>query len=85
MHVITCHFHENNCLTAINKIDLSTIQIENIVALFSSGLQLVCAGTGLCLLVCYKRQVNIDRTGDHPLKLINQVLKYAWKHKCPEI
>ena len=77
-------YFQNNCLIAINKIDLSTIQIENIVALFSSGLQLVCAGTGLCLLVCYKRQLNIDRTGDHPLKLINQVLKYAWKHKCPE-
>ena len=73
-----------NCIIAINEIDLSTIQIENIAALLSSGLQLVCAGTGLCLLVCYKSQLNIDRTGDHPLKLIYQVLKYAWKHKCPK-
>ena len=66
-----------NCIIAINEIDLSTIQIENIAALLSSGLQLVCAGTGLCLLVCYKSQLNIDRTGDHPLKLIYQVLKLS--------
>ena len=72
------------CIIEINELDVSMIQIENIVGLFSSGLQLVCAGTGLCLLVCYKRQLNIDQTGDHPLTLIYQVLKYAWKHKCPE-
>ena len=77
-------FYFQNCIIAINEIELSKIQIASIGGLFSSGLQLVCAGTGLCLLVCYKRQLNIDRTGDHPLKLIYQVLKYAWKHKCPE-
>ena len=49
-----------------------------------AGLQLVCACVGLCLLVYYKKHFNIDRTGEHPLKLIYQVLKYAWKHKCPE-
>ena len=48
------------------------------------GLQLVCACTGLCVLVRYKRQLNIDRTGEHPLKLIYQVLRYAWNHTCPE-
>ena len=48
------------------------------------GLQLVCACVGLCLLVHYKKHFNIDRTGEHPLKLIYQVLKYTWKHKCPE-
>ena len=73
-----------NCIIAINEIDLSIHQIDNIGGLFSSGLQLVCAGTGLCLLVCYKKKLNIDRTGDHPLMLIYQVLKYSWKHKCPE-
>ena len=49
-----------------------------------AGLQLVCACVGLCLLVYYKKHFNIDRTGEHPLKLIYQVLKYAWKHKRPE-
>ena len=39
------YFH--NCIIAINEIDLSTVQIESIVTLFSSGLQLICAGTGL--------------------------------------
>ena len=38
----------------------------------------------MVLLVEFKRHLNIDRTGDHPLKLIYQVLKYAWKHKVPE-
>ena len=48
------------------------------------GLQLVCACVGLFLLIGSKKYLNIDRTGEHPLKLIYGVLKYAWKHKCPE-
>ena len=60
------------------------IKIANISILFSVVLQLVCACTGLCVLVCYKRQLNIDRTGEHPLKLISRVLRYAWNHTCPE-
>ena len=55
-----------------------------IMAIIMAGLQLVCACVGLCLLVYYKKHFNIDRTGEHPLKLIYQVLNYAWKHKCPE-
>ena len=47
-------------------------------------LQLMCACIGVCLLVYSKKHLNIDQTGDHPLKLIYNVLKYAWKHKCPE-
>ena len=47
-------------------------------------LQLVCACVGLCLLVYYKKHLNIDRTGENLLKLIYKVLKYAWKHTCPE-
>ena len=60
------------------------IDIGNTTVLLCVGLQLVCACTGLCVLVCYKRQLNIDRTGEHPLKLIYQVLRYAWNHTCPE-
>ena len=52
--------------------------------IFMVALQLVCACAGLCLLVKYKKHFNIDQTGEHPLKLIYQVLKYAWKHTCPE-
>ena len=58
--------------------------VTGTVLLFMATLQLVCACVGLCLLVKYKKHFNIDRTGEHPLKLIYQVLKYAWKHKCPE-
>ena len=47
-------------------------------------LQFVCACVGLCLLVYYKKHLNIDRTGENLLKLICKVLKYAWKHTCPE-
>ena len=53
------------------------IDIANTVVLFGVGLQLVCACTGLCVLVRYKRQLKIDRTGEHPLKLIYRVLRYA--------
>ena len=73
-----------NCIIGMNDEVLSTIKILNIAGLLCSGLQLVCSATGLLLLVCYKRQLNVDRTGDHPLKLIYLVLKYAWQHKCPE-
>ena len=58
--------------------------VTGTAVLIMAGLQLVCACVGLCLLVYYKKHFNIDRTGEHPLKLIYQVLKYAWKHKCPE-
>ena len=60
------------------------IDIASTVISFFLSLQLVCACTGLCVLVHYKRQLNIDRTGKHPLKLIYQVLRYAWNHTCPE-
>ena len=60
------------------------IDIANTIVLIGVGLQLVCACTGLCVLVRYKRQLVIDRTGDHPLKLIYRVLRYAWNHTCPE-
>ena len=60
------------------------IDIATDVGMFSAGLQFLCGCVGLCLLVCYKRRLNIDRTGQHPLNLIYQVLKYSWKHKVPE-
>ena len=54
------------------------------IALIMAILQFVCACVGLCLLVYYKKHLNIDRTGENLLKLIYKVLKYAWKHTCPE-
>ena len=54
------------------------------VVLIMAILQFVCACVGLCLLVYYKKHLNIDRTGENLLKLIYKVLKYAWKHTCPE-
>ena len=52
--------------------------------LIMATLQLVCACAGLCLLVYYKKHLNVDRTGENLLKIIHKVLKYAWNHKCPE-
>ena len=52
--------------------------------LFMACLQLVSVCVATLILLYYKKHFNIDRTGEHPLKLIYQVLKYAWKHKCPE-
>ena len=62
----------------------STHVVYCTVLFIIASLQLVCTCVGLCLLVYYKKHFNIDRTGEHPLKLIYQVLKYAWEHKCPE-
>ena len=60
------------------------VLIANIFGICCGVLQLVCACTGLCMLVCFKRHLKIDRTGEHPVRLIYLVLKYAWYHKCPE-
>ena len=38
----------------------------------------------MCLLAYYKKFLIIDRIGSSPWKLVYQVLKYAWQHKCPE-
>ena len=59
-----------------------TISTTAIMVLGS--VQLVCAFVGLCLFLWSKKHLVIDRTGQHPLKLINMVLKYSWKHKVPE-
>ena len=49
-----------------------------------SFIQLMSSITGVCLLICYRKRLTIDQTGSHPLKLMYNVLKYSWKHKCPE-
>ena len=48
------------------------------------SLHIPCTIVGLCLLVCYKKHLNIDQIGSSPWTLVYQVLKYAWQHKCPE-
>ena len=60
------------------------VEIACISIIIMGSIQFVSSCVGLCLITCSKKHLNIDRTGDHPLKLIYQVLKYAWKHKCPE-
>ena len=49
-----------------------------------SFIQLVSSLTGVFLLACNKKRLVIDQTGSHPLKLMYNVLRYSWKHKCPE-
>ena len=39
---------------------------------------------GIFLLICYRTRFNIEKPGYNPLILIYKVLKYAWKHTCPE-
>ena len=43
-----------------------------------AGVQLVCACVGLFLLIGSKKYLNVDRTGEHPIKLIYGVLRYAF-------
>ena len=47
-------------------------------------MQLILSLIGLCLLIFTKKHLNIERPSHNPLKLVHKVLKYAWKHKCPE-
>ena len=90
-YAVVIYYHQCTVTLDIRKINNTALflleyetDIVNTAVLLCVGLQLVCACTGLCVLVCYKRQLNIDRTGEHPLKLIYQVLRYAWNHTCPE-
>ena len=39
---------------------------------------------GLILLICKKSHMNIEQPGHNPLKLVFNVLRYSWKHTCPE-
>ena len=47
--------------------------IASTVVFILTTLQLVCACVGLCLLVYYKKHLNIDRTGENLLKLIYEI------------
>ena len=47
-------------------------------------LQLILAVVGLFVLIRYKKRLNIEKPGHNPLVLINEVLKYVWKHTFPE-
>ena len=46
--------------------------------------QIVFVVAGLWLLKHTKKSLVIDQIGSSPWKLVYQVLKYAWQHKCPE-
>ena len=58
------------------------LSVAGIICL--SIMQLVSSLAGVCLLACNKKRLLIDQTGSHPLKLMYNVLKYSWQHKCPE-
>ena len=60
------------------------VMVACVSALFTAATQLVCACISLCLLITNKKHFCVDQSGQHPIKLICSVVKYAWKHKCPE-
>ena len=47
-------------------------------------LQFVGASIGITLLLWAKKHLVVTQACEHPLKLMYNVLKYSWKHKCPE-
>ena len=82
-----------HCTVSLKNLHPTTVQngtSDSGIVIFCTSLfvvsvvHLMSVCVGLCLLIYYKKHFNIDQTGEHPLKLIYQVLKYAWKHKCPE-
>ena len=84
-YVIIIYYHQSTVnLDANNTILDYEVNIANTVVVFGAGLPLICSVIALCVLVHYKSQLVIDEIGEHPLKLIYEVLSYAWKHTCPE-
>ena len=39
---------------------------------------------GLLLFISNKKRMNIEQPGHNPLRLVFNVLRYSWKHTCPE-
>ena len=58
--------------------------IGSSASLIQGSQQVVCVIVGIWFLVYYQKHFNIDQIGSSPWKLVYQVLKYAWQHKCPE-
>ena len=80
----TIDFKYNTSQSFYDTIHPFYFTVASVVVFMMTTLQLVCACVGLCLLVYYKKHLNVDQTGENLLKLIHNVLKYAWNHKCPE-
>ena len=75
---------ESHCIVAITS-QYPTIDIlQNYDTFCISLIQLTLTIAGLIVLIRYKKRLNIEKSGNNPLKLIYKVLKYAWKHKFPE-
>ena len=75
------HFNMSNPTKSYNKYNYEIYY----TCLFGIGvIQGVAAIVGLLLLVCNKKNLNIEVPSHNPLKLVYQVLKYSWKHKVPE-
>ena len=85
----------SNCIIELNTTGSDHVDIYKLLhpyyftitdtaILFMAGMQLICVFAGLCVFLCSKKHFKIDQTGNNPLKLIYQVLKYARHHKCPE-
>ena len=85
-HYSDCVFKLNlqNATDLYNDLHPSYFTITTTFLMIMVVIQLVCACVGLFLLIGSRKHFNIDRTGEHPLKLIYRVLRYTWKHKVPE-
>ena len=90
--VLSVSIYYSQCTTSVETLshffhylhtNFQLIVFSTSLVIFGS-IQLVCASIGLFILLWNKKHLVIDRTGQHPLKLIYMVLKYSWKHKCPE-
>ena len=90
--VLSVSIYYSQCTTSIETLShffrylhtsFNSIVFSTSIVIFGS-IQLVCASIGLFILLWNKKHLVIDRTGQHPLKLIYMVLKYSWKHKRPE-
>ena len=64
--------------------DNITYGVFTISLLCMAAVQLTLGLIGLCLLICTKKHLHIERPGHNPLKLVYKVFKYAWNHTCPE-
>ena len=64
---------------------LSLLEKSNLVVYLTVGILFFLSIAGIMIGICFRRKFKIElpRSVD-PVKLIYQVIKYAWKHKYPE-
>ena len=86
MHLLALGFlfYYKNCTLTYASIEDILFQITAKFLMCMAAVQSILGVIGLFILIRNKKNLNVEKAGHNPLRLIYNVLSYAWKHTCPE-